>query len=133
MADVQIAVCIWRTIMQHIFFAALGLFTQFFIEPHLVPLGNDLRLFCWKSCPHREICFWKKQGLGIIAFASIIVGHRMKPLGLTLKSENVVTWKVALLKGNGRPVPGTCALQAKSGPVIRMDMQFRTLLIMVFS
>ncbi len=71
MADMDIAVCVRRAIMQHVKRAVFCVFAQLFIEVHFLPALHEKRLALWQACAHREFGLRQIEGFGIID----LVGH----------------------------------------------------------
>ena len=73
MADMEVAVGIGRAVMEHIFRPACSVIAQAFVEVHLLPAGEDLRLLLRQSGAHRKLRLRQVEGGRIIAFGG--VGH----------------------------------------------------------
>jgi len=63
MANVQMTIGVRRSVVQHIFLAVFCVFTQALIKIHLVPAGDNFRLFFRQTGPH-----------GVVGFRQVAVG-----------------------------------------------------------
>src|SRR5690606_29617452 len=66
MADVDVAVRIGGTVMEHELRTSLGVFTQALIETHFLPALHELRLALRQTRTHRKIRLRQVEGLGIV-------------------------------------------------------------------
>ena len=57
----DVAVGVWRTIMEKVFFATLSILVHLFVKVHLMPLFNHLRLFDGEVSPHLKTGVRHKQ------------------------------------------------------------------------
>ncbi len=74
-ADVDVAVGVWRAVVQDEFLAALGGGAQLLVEIALLPALEDFRLALRQPGAHREIRLRQEQRLGIIALWLNGFGH----------------------------------------------------------
>ena len=75
MADMDVAVGIGRTIVQHELFATGGRGTQLLVEIHLAPARNGFRLFLRQACTHRKLGLGQIEGLRVIELFSHCISH----------------------------------------------------------
>ncbi len=68
MPNLDVAVCIWRAVMQHVFWPPLRLLAQGFVQIHAFPLRQDFRLFLGQAGAHGKIGLGQEQRCGVIAF-----------------------------------------------------------------
>ena len=117
-ADMDIAVGVGRTIMQHELGPALGALAQLAIEVDLVPAFEDFRLALRQTGAHREIRLWQEQGLGIVSGVGLLrlVGHGGSDLA------RIRAGKTRVIRGSMRQ-SRSCAergAQAEAGPLMLM-------------
>ena len=60
-AAVNVAVGVWRAIMEKVFFATLSVLVHLFVKIHLMPLFNHLRFFDGEVSPHLKAGVRHKQ------------------------------------------------------------------------
>ena len=68
MADMNIAVGVWRPVMENEFLLALRLFAQTVIEVHRFPARQKFRLLLRQAAAHREIGLGQENGIAVIFF-----------------------------------------------------------------
>ena len=69
--NMNIAIGIGRTVMQHIERTVLCLFAQLLIEVHTLPAFNEKRFALWQARAHRKFGLRQIKGFGIIDFSRL--------------------------------------------------------------
>ena len=86
MADMDVAVGIGWTVMQHVFRPAAGGFAQFPVEVEFLPAADKVRFHLGQPGPHRKIGLRQKERLGIIGFFGRF-GHDLSGLSCSPRAR----------------------------------------------
>ena len=73
-AEVNVAIRVRRAIVIDEFRAVFALFAEAFIELHLLPFLDPLRLGLWQARTHRKIGFRQEERVAVIARAGVVSG-----------------------------------------------------------
>ena len=72
MADMNIAIGIWRAVMQHEFFAAFGGGAQALVQTYFFPMGQNIRLALRQAGFHRKFGLRQVQRLAPISVICLV-------------------------------------------------------------
>ena len=68
MANMHVAIGVWRAIMQDELFAPTAAIAQFRVEILLLPACENARLLLRKASLHRKVCFGQEDAVAIVLF-----------------------------------------------------------------
>ena len=123
-AEVDVTIRIGRAVMIDEFRAVFALFAEAFIELHLLPFLDPLRLGLWQARTHREVGFRQEERVAIIARAGVIccvgIGHGRSSFRSAFVAKNRA--------GTGIP---TASLEGQltAGPLIRKMIMLAALIM----